>query len=211
MSRSSATYSIRPMDFCNLHSVVQVHLASFPGFFLTFLGSRFLELFYRSFLEDSAGIGFVALDENECVIGSVVGSLVPEEYFKRLMRRRWWAFFLASVSALLRRPWIAFRLLRALWYRGGAPEGESVHRALLSSIAVLPEAQGRGVGQLLVKAWLCEVRRRGGHGAFLITDAEGNDAVVAFYQRLGWKLDYFYTTAQKRRMSLYIYDFREQP
>lgn len=200
---------IRKLRTEDIEAVVRIHLASFPGFFLSFLGPRFLELFYRSFLEDSTGIGFVALDGDGCVIGSVVGPLAPGGYFKRLMRRCWWAFSLASASALLRRPWIASRLLRALWYRGDAPEGDSVPRALLSSISVAPEAQGRGVGQALVKAWLHEVRRRGGQGAFLTMDAEGNEAVTYFYQRSGWKLESSYTTAQRRRMNRYIYDFRE--
>jgi GNAT superfamily N-acetyltransferase len=200
---------IRPLKIEDVEAVVKVHSASFPGFFLSFLGPRFLDLFYRSFLEDSAGIGFVALNVDEFVIGCVVGPLVPGGYFKRLLRRRWWAFCLASASALLRRPWIACRLLRALWYRGDAPEGDSVTQALLSSIAVAPEAQGQGVGQALVKAWLYEVRRRRGQGAFLTTDAEGNDAVNYFYQRSGWKLESSYTTVQRRRMNRYIYDFRE--
>jgi ribosomal protein S18 acetylase RimI-like enzyme len=200
---------IRPLIDSDLKTVVKIHLHSFPGFFLSFLGPRFLELFYRSFLEDSTGIGFVALDGDGSVIGSVVGPLVPGGYFKRLMRRRWWAFSLASVSALLYRPWIASRLLRALWYRGDVPGGDSVPRALLSSIAVAPEAQERGVGQALVKAWLFEVRRRGGQGAFLTTDAEGNEAVNQFYQRLGWKPGGSYTTAPRRRMNRYIYDFQE--
>jgi len=200
---------IRPLIDSDLKMVVKIHLSSFPSFFLSFLGPRFLELFYRSFLEDSAGIGFVALDVDERVLGSVVGPIEPGGYFKRLMKRRWRAFCLASASALLRRPWIASRLLRALWYRGDAPEGDSVPRALLSSISVAPEAQGRGVGQALVEAWLFEVRRRGGQGAFLTTDAEGDEAVNCFYQRLGWKLESSYTTAQKRRMNRYIYDFRK--
>jgi ribosomal protein S18 acetylase RimI-like enzyme len=193
----------------DLKTVVRIHLSSFPGFFLSFLGPRFLELFYRSFLEDPAGIGFVVTDENGYILGSVVGPLVPEGYFKRLLKRRWWKFCLASSSAIARRPWIISRLLRALWYRGDAPESDNVPRALLSSIAVAPEAQGRGVGQALVEAWLFEVRRRGGQGAFLTTDAEGNDAVNAFYLRQRWKLDSFYTTAQGRCMNRYIYDFRE--
>ena len=43
--------------------VVDVHIRSFPGFFLTFLGPSFLEEFYGSFLVDDEGVGFVALDE----------------------------------------------------------------------------------------------------------------------------------------------------
>lgn len=202
---------IRPLTVADVETAVRIHQSSFPGFFLSSLGPRFLELFYRSFLEDSSGIGFVALDENGCVIGSVAGPLVPAGYFKRLVRRHWLAFCMASLSALLSRPSIASRLVRALWYRGDAPEGDSVSRALLSSISVAPEAQGQGVGQALVEAWLYEVRCRGGKGAFLTTDADGNEVVNIFYQRLGWRLDSSYTTAQGRRMNRYIYDFRENP
>jgi ribosomal protein S18 acetylase RimI-like enzyme len=187
---------------------VRVHIDSFPGFFLSFLGPRFLELFYRAFLEDAAGIAFVATGDNGSVLGSVVGPLVPGGFFKRLRRRRWWKFCLASTSALLRRPWIVNRLLRAICYRGDAHESDGPPRALLSSLAVAPGAQGRGIGQALVKAWLLEARRRGARGAFLTTDADGNDAVNAFYQRLGWKLDGSYTTARRRKMNRYIYDFR---
>lgn len=200
---------IRKLKTEDVEAVVRIHLASFPGFFLSFLGPRFLELFYRSFLEDSAGIGFVAIDENGYILGSVVGPLVPGGYFKRLLKRRWWKFCLASTSALMRQPGIASRLLRALWYRGDAPEGNSVPRALLNSISVSPEVQGRGIGRALVKGWLTEVQCRGGQGAFLTTDGEGNDAVNAFYQRVGWKLENSYTTPQKRLINRYIYDFQE--
>lgn len=199
---------IRPLIDSDLKMVVKIHQSSFPGFFLSFLGPRFLELFYRSFLEDPTGIGFVSTDENGCILGSVVGPLVPGGYFKRLLKRRWWKFCLASTSALLRRPWIVSRLLRALLYRGDAHEGDSGPRALLSSIAVAPEAQGQGVGQALVQAWLYEVQCRGGKGAFLNTDVDRNEAVNLFYQRLGWRLDSTYTTCQGRRMNQYIYDFR---
>ena len=70
-------------------------------------------------------------------------------------------------------------------------------------------SQGQGVGQALVEACLFEVRRRGGQGAFLTTDAKGNEAVNCFYQLLDWKLESSYSKAQKRRMNRYIYDFRE--
>jgi GNAT superfamily N-acetyltransferase len=182
-------------------------MESFPDFFLTFLGPRFLREFYNSFTYDEAGIGFVAIDEdNGKVVGVIVGPLEPQGYFKRLLKRRWWAFCLASATAVLKHPIIVKRLFRALFYRGEPPPGTK--RALLSSIAVLPQLQGRGVGQALIKRWMEEVKQRGGNGCFLTTDAINNDKINNFYQKLGWKVESTYTTPEGRVMNRYVFDFR---
>lgn len=189
----------------HLDQVVRVHRCAFPGFFLSFLGPRFLREFYASFLVDPAGRGFVAINPQGRVCGVVVGPLNPAGYFKRLLKRRWWAFCLASASAVVRRPSVILRLGRAVFYRGETPTGPV--RALLSSIAVDPVAQGSGVGRLLVERWVEEVHAQGVGGCFLTTDAEDNGAVNAFYRRLGWRLDGDYTTPEGRRMNRYVIDF----
>lgn len=177
---------------------------AFPSFFLTFLGPSFLRHFYRSFIEDPAGIGFVSVDSQNKVVGVIVGPLVPDGYFKRLLKRKWWAFCLASMKAVLKKPSICKRLFRAVFYRGEAPTGPG--RALLSSIAVSPDCQKGGVGRALVNRWVQEVVKRGGTGCFLTTDADGNEAVNAFYQKLGWKIEASYATPEGRRMNRYVYD-----
>lgn len=192
----------------HIHKAVDVHMKAFPTFFLTFLGPGFLRHFYASFAEDAAGIGFVAIDpETREIIGVVVGPLIPDGYFKRLLKRKWWAFCLASLKAVLRRPSICKRLFRAVFYRGEAPTGPK--RALLSSIAVSPNCQKGGIGRALVNRWVQEVGDRGQTGCFLTTDADGNEAVNAFYQRLGWKIDSSYSTPEGRRMNRYVYDIQK--
>jgi len=203
--RTVQTAQVRALKIDDVAAVVAVHLRAFPSFFLSFLGPRFLREFYGSFLVDPVGRGFVAVDEGGRVLGVVVGPLNPAGYFKRLLKRRWWAFCLASVSAVLRRPTVAPRLFRAVVYRGEAPGGPV--RALLSSIAVDPQVQGGGVGRLLVERWVAEVRAAGGSGCFLTTDAEGNEAVNAFYRKLGWNLEGSYCTKEGRRMNRYVFDF----
>ncbi len=205
-------FEIVPLRRRHLADVVDLHLRAFPGFFLSFLGPSFLREFYRSFLDDEAGLGFVSLDDRGRVIGVVVGPVSPAGYFKRLLWRRWWAFAFASARTFLARPRIAPRLVRALAYRGETPAGPS--RALLSSIAVDPEARGGGAGAALVERFLAEVRRRGSKGCFLTTDAENNDLVNRFYLRLGWMRESTYRTPEGRRMNRYVIDFypgRERP
>jgi colanic acid biosynthesis glycosyl transferase WcaI len=193
----------------HLDEIVSVHIKAFPTFFLTFLGPRFLKEFYKSFIYDNAGIGFVAEDSSTGnILGAIVGPLFPDGYFKRLLKKRWYAFCLASISAVLKRPAIIKRLYRAVFYRGESPTGPK--RALLSSIAVSPDAQGRGVGKALVQKWVEEVRLRGGTGCFLTTDAQKNERINSFYQKLGWKIESSYTTPEGRQMNRYILDLAQK-
>jgi len=189
----------------HIDTIVEIHLRAFPNFFLSFLGPRFLREFYESFLFDSHGIGYTASAPDGQVLGVIVGPVDPSGYFKRLLKRRWWAFCSASISAVMRRPSCVPRLFRAVIYRGGSPSGQA--RALLSSIAVDPNVQHAGVGKRLVRYWAEEARRRGASGCYLTTDADGNDEVNAFYQRLNWRIDSTYTTPEGRRMYRYVYDF----
>jgi ribosomal protein S18 acetylase RimI-like enzyme len=202
-------FDIIKIEDRHLSQIVDVHMKAFPTFFLTFLGPRFLKEFYKSFIYDQAGIGFVAIDSaNGNVLGAVVGPFVPAGYFKRLLKKRWYAFCLASITALLKKPTIIKRLFRAVFYRGETPSGPP--RALLSSIAVSPQTQGQGVGQALVKRWVEEVALRVGTGCFLTTDTENNESVNRFYQKLGWKLESTYTTPEGRKMNRYIFDLPQK-
>jgi GNAT superfamily N-acetyltransferase len=204
---SDMRWTIIPLEKRHLHSAVELHLKAFPSFFLSFLGPSFLREFYSSFLNDSVGVGLVAQEAVDGrVVGVVVGSSNSNGYFKRLLRRRWWAFCWASFSAILRRPAILPRLFRALCYRGDTPCGPS--RALLSSIAVDPIAQYSGVGKALVSTWVETMRsKKSVRGCYLTTDADGNDAVNRFYGSCGWILESSFVTKDGRKMNRYTLDF----
>jgi len=190
-----------------LKQAVEVHLKAFPGFFLSFLGPRFLMEFYRSFIEDDAGVGFAAQDVfTGDIRGVIVGPLIPAGYFKRLLKRKWWAFCLASLTAVLKKPSVMPRLFRAVFYRGDAP-AQVEGLALLSSIAVSPDIQSKGLGRQLVDAFVQEVRRRGARGVFLTTDADNNEKVNRFYQKLSFVLESSYSTKEGRKMNRYVIQF----
>jgi len=61
---------ILPLTNQDIEEVVDVHMRAFPDFFLTFLGPGFLKEFYKSFLYDDQGIGFVAI-ENSRILGAI--------------------------------------------------------------------------------------------------------------------------------------------
>src|SRR5438093_1472735 len=120
-----ASWKVVPLAIRHLPEVVDVHLRAFPNFFATFLGPRFLRELYGSFQADPGVIGLVAEDLSGRVLGVVVGPLRTEGYFKRLLRRRWWAFCAASFTAVPKKPTIIPRLVRAICYRGEPPQGPS--------------------------------------------------------------------------------------
>jgi len=194
------TVTLGPIAPRDVRPLARLHRAAFPGFFLTGLGEPFLAQFYRGFLADPSAVAVVARDARGAVQGAVVGTVEPAGFFGRLVRRQWPGLVAASARAVLRAPRSAARLLRAVRYRGGpAPAGA----ALLSSLCVTPAAQGRGLGGQLVDAWTSEVARRGATAAYLTTDADGNDAVNAFYRAHGWALVDTTTTHEGRPMNRY--------
>jgi len=197
---------IRKLGLEHIEDVVRIHISAFPNFFLTFLGPGFLREFYKSFVYDSQGIGFIAADNDTSqIIGVIVGPFNPQGYFKRLLIKKWFSFCIASIGAIIKKPSVVKRLFRAVFYRGESPK--DMERSLLSSIAISPDVQGKGAGKALVFKWLEEVKLCGSKGAFLTTDAENNDSVNKFYQKIGFELESSYLTPEGRKMNRYVYDF----
>jgi len=189
--------TIRPMEPRDVEAVTAVHLAAFPGFFLVFLGPRFLRELYRALLADEECLAYVAVDGPR-VIGFVAGS-ISAGFYRRAAKRRWLRFALASAGAFLRKPSIAPRLLRALY----APPRPSADGALLMSLAVDPAAQRSGAGRLLTRAFVDGARQRGAAAVVLTTDKIGNDAVNAFYRAQGFSVAGEFTTPEGRTMHEY--------
>lgn len=184
-----------------VEDVVHVHLESFPGFFLSFLGSRFLRIYYWAVSNAAESITFVYLNHAREVIGFVAGTTNPRGFYSRLLRRYWFKFTMASLPAILRRPKTINRIARAFFHPSQNPYGDDI--AGLYSIAVLPKIQGTGVGQMLVLRFLKEAGRRGCSGVVLSTDRDHNDRVNRFYSNLGFTVQRQYETPEGRRMNEY--------
>ncbi|SCL31887.1 Acetyltransferase (GNAT) family protein [Micromonospora pallida] len=178
-----------------------LHLRAFPRFFLATLGAPFLRQFYAGFVDDPDAVTVVSRDPDGRLLGVVVGTLAPDRFFRRLLRRRGLRLAVAAVRPALRDPRAVGRLVRGVAYRGDVPV--AARGALLSSICVDPAAVGGGRGRELIDLWWRRVRERGERDAYLTTDADDNDRVNAFYHRAGWTLVGSYATREGRRMNCY--------
>ena len=199
----SSDFHIARMDQNEVPAVVEVHLRSFPGFFLTFLGPAFLRELYLATIEDLSGIGFVAKDGTG-IWGFVTGTAQPAGFYRRLLQKRWWRFSLAAIGPVIKQPSILPRLLRA--FSMPAQVAQQEKRGTLMSLAVHPGAQGGGIGQSLVMAFLREASQRGLEQVDLTTDRDNNDSVNRFYERLGFVCVRSFTTPEGRAMNEYLID-----
>jgi hypothetical protein len=73
LDMGESSVSIIPMRREHVNATVSVHLVSFPDFFLTFLGPRFLRILYSEIIETPDHLAFVAQDEAGSLVGFVVG------------------------------------------------------------------------------------------------------------------------------------------
>jgi ribosomal protein S18 acetylase RimI-like enzyme len=193
--------NIRRMQPGDVDAVVQVHMDTFQGFFLTFLGPAFLREFYKGVCEDSSGIALVY--DEDSVLGFVAGSVQPSGFYKHLIRKHWWKFGLASLRPVAMKPFIVPRLLRALTLPGKTDDSQT-KMGMLMSLAVKQDDQGKGVGRQLVLSFLLHSRERGVESINLTTDAFGNDRINKFYLKMGFRCVKTFSTPEGRLMNEYL-------
>lgn len=191
----------RDLEENDCKDVVNIHVHSFQGFFLTFMGTSFLTLLYHATIADPSGIAIIAEKENETT-GFVTGTSQPSGFYKRLLKKHILGFGVASLQGFLRNPSILPRLLRAFSMPGQPLP--AVNCATLMSVAVDPDCQNLGIGKLLVNAFIEEARSRGSQFVNLTTDAVNNETANHFYKSLGFELFRKYTTPEGRIMNEYL-------
>jgi len=199
-SGSERAWLIRRAEASDLEAIVEVHMSSFPGFFLAFLGPKFLKVFYQEVQAHRHGILQVA-ETGLKIVGFVAGVTQQADFYRYLVKERKWAFAFAAMGAAARRPMIVPRLIRAL---GKPHESITSAAACLMSIAVAPASASTGIGAALVRSFSEELRRRSIKRFCLTTDRDGNDKVNNFYQKCGFKLTQVFCTYEGRWMNEYV-------
>jgi len=191
------------MELKDVCQVVTIHMASFPGFFLSFLGPRFLSLYYLNISKATEGVCYVYTNQNNEIVGFVVGALNPSGFYSRLLKRDWLRFSIASLSAIFKRPIVIKKIAQAFFHPARNPVGDDI--AGIFSIGVLPEYQSNGIGKKLLLAFLKDIKQRGCKKVYLTTDQEKNNRINVFYQNLGFNIERQYITPEGRKMNEYWY------
>jgi GNAT superfamily N-acetyltransferase len=168
-----------------LEDIVAVHLRAFPNNFLTLMGSSFIREYYRAVSEYKSNIFLVARNE-ESTLGFVSGFGNPVQFYSYYFSKRF-ELIPISLVAILKRPYLIPRILSNLSYMRRAHGSSS--EVELSSVAVLPERSGLGVGKGLIDAFVNKARQAGFESIYLTTDVRNNETGNNFYVNRGFRLE----------------------
>lgn len=183
-----------------IDEVVEIHLATFKGFFLTFLGREFLKLLYGSFIQHENSNLIIAIDEND-IVGFLAYSEDMSSFYKYLIKSKLLNFAWCAFKAFIRKPSIILRLLSAF---GKAEEVKREEKYIeLASIGVKPNQKGKHIGTKMIKYLKSNIDFNKFSYISLETDAENNEYANQFYLKNGFKLFKVYLTKGGRRMNEY--------
>ena len=190
--------SVAERDMIN--DVVTIHLNTFQGFFLTFMGRGFLKLMYRSYVEYNASGVLVAL-ENGKPVGFLAYSGDLSGLYKYMIKKRLVPFAWYSLGAFFRKPTVFMRLVRAFLKPGEAKRQEKYME--LASIGVDPACKSKGVGSQLIDLLKEMVDFNEYAYITLETDAVNNEAANRFYKKNGFVAEREFETNEGRKMIEY--------
>jgi RimJ/RimL family protein N-acetyltransferase len=174
---------IRPLQFRDAPRVAELHAAAMGSSLWAQLGTPFLTNLYRALIDVPSFLAFVYVEDGE-VKGFIAGSIDTEAMYREVLRRRW--AFLAPVAAagVLRRPWVARRLLETARYFGASGAADVPGESLFCSF--VPDLRGKRVSGHINKVLFDELRARG-HGKVKITTEVDNEGANRQLQSWGFE------------------------
>ena len=191
-------------DKSTIDAIVEIHMNTFTGFFLTFMGRGFLQQMYSSYCIHAPSGLLAAVDENEKPVGFLAYSGDLSGLYKFMLKKRLIPFAWYAFGAFLRKPKAFFRIVRAFLKPGESKRQEAYVE--LASIGVSPEQKGSGIGTALVAALKARVDFSQYAYITLETDAVDNEPANQFYQRNGFVLKRSFTTPEGRKMNEYCFE-----
>ena len=187
-------------DRDSIERVVAVHMETFTGFFLTFMGKGFLKQMYKSYCEHASSELLAAYEDGR-LIGFLAWSEDMSGLYKFMIKKKLFAFGWYSAGAFFRKPAVFMRLVRAFLKPGESAREESYVE--LASIGVDPTIKSRGVGSELITALKGRVDFSKHAYITLETDAENNEGANHFYKKNGFVLERSFSTHEGRLMNEY--------
>ncbi|SHF07275.1 GNAT family N-acetyltransferase [Lactonifactor longoviformis] len=185
-----------------IQEVVNIHMNSFTGFFLTFMGKGFLNQMYSSYCKHVDSGLLVAFEEDK-PIGFLSYSGDFSGLYLFMIKTKLIFFVWFGLGAFFRKPIVFTRLIKAFLKPNEVKRKEKYVE--LSSIGVIPGAKSKGVGSQLIKALIEIVDFNKYKYINLETDAVDNEGVNYFYQKNGFIFSREYITAEGRKMNEYRY------
>lgn len=189
----------RKANLGDCHSLAEIHLKAFQGFFLTTLGKNFLKTYYKASIKSREAIVVVAFDEiKNQTVGFASGCVLSSGYHKRLLKSNLLPFLVSLSKIAITGPLAITRLIKNLDKKTTA--NDDGQYAELLSIGVLPEFTGKGIGRTLLAEFENNAKGQGAQKLALTTDYCNNDSVLTFYKHNGFEVYNTFITYPERKM-----------
>ena len=183
----------------DIQQIAEVHRDAFQGFFLTGMGMRFLETYYGSFLSCPETVTLVETDEEGAVVGFAIATTKAKGFNGRLARRNFWNFARVSLNILFHSPKSLIHLAKNMTKKSDVVADDENH-AELYSFGVRTANRNKGIGKKLLLAMEEALKAKGVTRVSLTTDCEYNEAAIALYRKMNYKLLYEFTAYPERKM-----------
>jgi len=192
------------LDPSSAKAAASLHQRAFKNFFLTTLGVRFLESFYKAIISRNDTFCRGYWDDKKRLCGFLVANQKHEGFYKDLCKKNLFSFVVSSFEKFVLNPLLILRLAKS--FRSNSESHGLEGHPYLMSICVDPALQGKGVGKLMIND-LVKILQDGGYkGLYLTTDADSNDSANSFYASTGFQLKASYYQG-KRKMNVYFRHF----
>ena len=200
--------TIRKATENDVKAIVAIHQQAFPDFFLTTLGTRFLQLYYKCMCNCKDAITLCA-EEDGVMKGFATSSYYSHGFNTTLIKKNLFQFGLMGVELVFTKPRAILRLVKNLDKKAeGIAVEDNGEYAELYSIAVVPGNQGSGIGKKLLRATEEDVAKHNSKIS-LTTDYYNNEKTIGFYHSLGYQDYYEFVTYPERRMWRMIKDLQQ--
>ena len=190
--------NIRKATLKDIKGIVEGHCSAFKGFFLTELGSSFLQLYYSSYFMESTAVLLVAENYGE-VVGFSSATSLSAGFNTKLVKKNFFRYALKGCVIAFSKPKALINLAKN-WSHRDSSVVDNGEYAELMSIAVSPDTQGGGIGKLLIQETEEIMKSLGANKFSLTTDFYNNESTIAFYKRCGYEVMYEYYAYPNRKM-----------
>jgi GNAT superfamily N-acetyltransferase len=205
---------VQPLRHSDLDASSRLHEEVLRAEFLARCGRRFLRQYHQAWIESPYGIAMAAMDDQDRLVGVLLGSTEPKQHYRAMLRRNGLQLGFLLLAKAIRDPTFGRELLatRALRYARGVTRvalsilGETVgtrrqvevsnttnedskesHRRSgeITHVMVKEDMAGRGIGRLLLEAARAAAERARIDELVLVAMPELPSA--SFYEHLGWR------------------------
>jgi len=184
MKTQPRIYNFSKLDNSKLERLVILHESVMPTL-LTDLGKVFIRWYYEAIVEDSAAIGLFASPNERNLIGWVVGSPHPSSINAQL-RKPICRFAVQILKLMFKRPRVLVHLLQSVV---SSAQNDDLTRGTieLTYIGVSAAGRGRGVGTILLDAFVGAAAAAGYSKVLLSVETDNVDA-VNMYSKYGFRV-----------------------